>query len=154
MSELEKLEVEAAMLGLTVEYVHFKSDRLFGLCVEDHIFIRTGMTSAETADILAEELEHYRTTYGNILDMDDVSNRKQERLARIRAYDRRIGLEGIVKGYKRGCQNLYELADYLDVSEECLADALKLYREKYGCGVELWNYTIMFEPNLTVIERK
>ena len=50
------------------------------------------MDSVTTADTLAEELGHHYTTVGDILDQTNVSNRKQERLARVWAYNRRIGL--------------------------------------------------------------
>ena len=110
------------------------------------------MTSAQTADTLAEELEHYYTTVGNILDQNNVSNRKQERIARFRAYNRRIGLSGIIQGYRNHCQSLHELAEYLDVTEEFLKDALECYREKYGISTSLDGYMIVFEPTLVVIE--
>ena len=36
----------------------------------------------EKASVLAEELGHYYTTVGNILDQEDAGNRKQEHKAR------------------------------------------------------------------------
>lgn len=39
-------------------------------------------STTRKAYVLAEELEHYHTTVGNILDHDDTNNRKQERTAR------------------------------------------------------------------------
>ena len=56
--------------------------------------------TVEKACVLAEELGHYHTTTGCILNQQDISNRKQERRARIWAYDRLISLSGIVKAYK------------------------------------------------------
>ncbi len=153
MTETEKLEQEAYEQGVPVDYVKFRSEKLNGLYVDGSIAVRAGMTQAKTADTIAEELEHHYTTVGNILDMNDVSNRKQERLARARAYDRRIGLSGIIRGYHAHCQNLYELAECLDVSEEFLAEALEYYQEKYGCAVRLDRYAIVFTPILAVIEK-
>ena len=34
-------------------------------------------TQTEKSCVLAEELGHYHTTYGDILDLDNVNNRKQ-----------------------------------------------------------------------------
>ena len=82
-----------------------------------------------------------------------MSDRKQERIARLWAYDKRIGLSGIVKGYKAHCRNRHELAEYLDVSEEFLKEALECYHEKYGLYVNFGDYTIMFEPTLIIFER-
>ena len=110
-------------------------------------------TQAEKSCVLAEEIGHHCTTTGNILDQSDSACRKQEHLARLRAYDRRIGLSGIILGFRNHCHNLHELADCLEVSEEFLNEALGCYREKYGCYTELDGYVIMFEPHLAVVEK-
>lgn len=47
-------------------------------------------TQPEKACVLAEELGHYYTSTGNILDMEDVRNRKQELRARFWAYNKQI----------------------------------------------------------------
>lgn len=153
MTQLEELEQEAYDHNIPVDYLHFKSDRLNGLYIDGSIALRKGMDSAQTADTLTEELEHHYTTVGNILDQNNTSNRKQERLARLRAYDRRIGLSGIIQGYQNNCRNSYELAIHLGVSEDTLQDALNLYREKYGLYVEVNEYIIIFEPSLTIIKK-
>lgn len=152
MTQLEELEQEAYDHNIPVDYVHFKSDRLNGLYIDGSIALRSGMDSAQTADTLAEELEHHYTTVGDILNQNNTSNRKQERLARLRAYDRRIGLSGIIYGYHKHCESHYELATCLGVSEDTLRDALELYREKYGCCTRLDGYIIFFEPVLVVTE--
>lgn len=149
----EELEQEAFEQNVPVDYVKFKSDRLHGLYIDGSIAIHSGLSSAQTADTLAEELEHHYTSYGNILDQRDVECRKQERLARFRAYNRRIGLSGIIQGYHHHCRSRHELADCLDVSEEFLAEALECYREKYGLYVEVDGYVIQFDPVLTVYEK-
>ena len=152
MTQLEELEQEAYEQNVSIDYVNFKSEHLNGLYIDGSIALRHGMSSAQTADTLAEELEHHYTSTGNILDQTKVNNRKQERLARLRAYDRRIGLSGIIQGHRQHCRNSYELAACLGVSEDTLQDAIALYREKYGCYAHLDGYTIIFEPSLTVIE--
>ena len=141
------------MQSISFDYLNFKSEKLRGLYIDGSVALRAGMTSAQTADTLAEELEHHYTTVGNILDQNNVDSRKQERTARLRAYNRRIGLTGIVDGYKAHCRSRYELAEFLGVSEDTLAEALDLYREKYGCYVEIDNYIVMFEPSLAVMEK-
>lgn len=153
MTATEELEQEAFEQNVPVDYVKFKSDRLHGLYIDGSIAIHSGLSSAQTADTLAEELEHHYTSYGNILDQRDVECRKQERLARFRAYNRRIGLSGIIQGYHHHCRSRHELADCLDVSEEFLAEALECYREKYGLYVEVDGYVIQFDPVLTVYEK-
>ena len=110
-------------------------------------------TLAQKACVLAEEIGHYHTNTMDILDQRKVVNRKLERAGRLWAYDKQIGLSGIIKGYLARCRDRYELAEYLGVTEEFLQEALDCYREKYGDHIEVDGYTIMFEPSLAVIEK-
>lgn len=116
----------------------------------NRILIRNNMAPKEKSCVLAEEIGHYYTTVGNILDQSNVGNRKQELRARLWAYDKMIGLEGIVKSYQHGCRNLYETAEYLDVTENFLKDALIAFQNKYGINVEYGKYVITFIPTLDV----
>jgi rhamnogalacturonyl hydrolase YesR len=110
------------------------------------------MTNAEKTCILAEELGHYNTSTGDILNLSDIKNRKQELKARIWAYNKQIGLSGIIKAYEAKCKDKAEMADYLDVTEEFLEEALNYYIQKYGISVSFDNYIIYFTPSLYVIK--
>lgn len=116
----------------------------------NRIAIHTNMTITEKKCVLAEELGHYHTTVGNILDQTEQGNRKQERIARLWAYNELVGLNGIIRAYKYGCQNLYDTAEFLEVTEEFLSCALEQYRDKYGICTRLEHYLIFFEPSLQV----
>lgn len=123
---------------------------LKGLYCNNNIAIEKSMTQTEKSCVLAEELGHYYTTTGNILDQSDIWNRKQEHRARMYGYDLLIGLSGIVQAYDAGCRNLYDTAEYLGVTEEYLADALGAYQAKYGICTTIDNYVIYFIPSLMV----
>ena len=148
----EDLLIEADSAGLVVkEKPLLLSD---GRIKGRKIAIRKNIPSLrKKADVLAEELGHYYTTAGRIIEQQSISDRKQERTARLWAYNKRIGLSGIIQGYRKHCRNLHELAECLEVSEDFLKEALECYREKYGCYTELDGYLIMFEPYLAVIEK-
>lgn len=118
----------------------------------NRIAIRKGLTETEKKCVLAEELGHHYTTSGDILEESTVSDRKQEQQARTWAYNKLIGLMGIVDSYKAGCHNAHEMAEYLNVTEEFLTEALERYRNKYGPYTTIDNYVIFFEPNLGVLE--
>lgn len=153
MNLYEHLQDEASQDSVPVINHHFKSNRIKGIYCNGIISLNKHLdTTAEKTCILAEELGHHYTSVGNILDQTIASNRKQEQQARTWAYNRLIGLIGIVNSYKAGCQNLYEMAEYLDVTEEFLHNALKRYREKYGEYVTIDNYIVYFEPCLGVLE--
>lgn len=107
-------------------------------------------TTTEKTCVLAEELGHHYTSVGDIIDMENTQNRKQERQARFWAYNKLIGLRGIIDAYEAGCQNGYEISEYLEVTEEYLADCIEAYRDKYGVGIAVDNFYVMFIPHLTV----
>lgn len=120
----------------------------------NRIAIRKGMAEKEKKCVMAEELGHYYTGFGDILDQSSATNRKQEFRGRIYAYNKLVGLMGIINAYKNNCVNLEETADYLDVTEEFLKEALEYYKTKYGDYVTIDNYTIYFEPHIAVIKLK
>ena len=135
-----------------IENVDFESDA-DGLIHGSVIGINSKVhSSRKRACVLAEELGHYYTTVGDIIDQSKSENRKQEYRARFWAYNKLIGLSGIISAYKAKCQNLYEMAEHLDVTEEFLKEALICYKSKYGICAKLDNYIIYFEPNLVVLE--
>lgn len=101
---------------------------------------------------MAEELGHYYTGYGNILDQSSASNRKQELHGRVYAYNKLVGLMGIINAYKNHCMSISESAEYLEVTEDFLQDALSYYKNKYGKCATIDNYVIFFEPNIAVLE--
>lgn len=148
----EKLLHEADSNGIIVKEKNIPGygGRIYGNRIAIHDKLET---SKEKACVLAEELGHYHTTVGDITDLSDTQNRKQERQARLWAYNKQIGLRGIVRAFNHGCSSPHEIAEYLDVTEEFLHDAINCYREKYGVYTTVDNYIIYFIPNLTVGER-
>lgn len=146
----EELLIEADANNLTVKEKPLPISK--GRIKGNRIAIRKDMTEAEKACVLAEELGHYYTAVGNILDQSSVENRKQEMQGRILAYNKQVGLRGIVDAYLHHCQNLSEAAEYLGVTEEFLSDSITYYKNKYGVFATVDNYTVVFEPTIAVIE--
>lgn len=135
------------------ETTHFSGTRIKGLYCDRHIAINKDIeTEAEKACVLAEELGHYYTATGDILDQSSTENRKQEMQGRILAYNRLVGLRGIIDAYNHHCQNLSETAEYLGVTEEFLNDSITYYRNKYGIYTSVDNYIIMFDPCVAVMK--
>lgn len=141
---------EANAEGLSIKERPFKT--YDGRIKGNNIYLRENMNTTEKACVLAEELGHHYTSVGCILDQTDLANRKQERQARLWGYNKLIGLIGIVHAFNAGCQNQYEIADYLDVTEEYLQECINCYQSKYGICTTVDNYVIYFVPYLTVTE--
>lgn len=127
------------------------SKRNKGLYADNVIWINKHLTTNDKICTLAEELGHYHTTVGDILEQSKLSNRKQEKRARNWAYKRLVSLDSIIEAYHAGVQSKYELADFLNVTEAFLIDALNRYKEEYGVSKTIGQYTIFFEP-LAVLE--
>lgn len=71
--------------------------------------------------------------------------------ARNWAYKKLVPLNKIIQAHKAGIKNRYELAEFLNVTEKFLDEALKRYIEEYGLYKEVNGLTICFQP-LGVIE--
>lgn len=152
MIAYEELLIESDKRGIIAKEKNLPISK--GRIKGNRIAIKTGLPEKEKKCILAEELGHYYTGVGDILDLSLESNRKQETRGRIYAYNKLIGLMGIIDAYENHCQSLYESAKYLEVSEEFLKEALEYYKSKYGKCVTVDNYTIFFEPYIGVFELK
>lgn len=141
----ETLLTEACDEGLIVKEKTLKYNN--GRIKGNRVAIRKDIeTTAEKSCILAEELGHYYTSTGDILDLTVAENRKQERRARIWAYNKQIGLKGLINAYEHGCKNRHEIAEYLEVTESFLEEAVNCYQEKYGLFTQIDNYIIYFNP--------
>lgn len=145
----EELLKEADSIGLIVKEKPLQSGD--GRIFKNRIAVRRNIpTQKEKSCVLAEELGHHYTTAGNILDQSSISNRRQENIARTWAYNKMIGLTGIIRSYEHGCRSKHEISEYLGVTEEFLDNAIERYRQKYGEFVPIGDYVIRFEPVLLV----
>ena len=147
MNKYEELLNDADQSNVIVtDKFDLSGTRLKGLYCDGTIALNSDMyIESEKACVLAEELGHHYTTIGDIMDQTDISNRKQERRARILAYHKLLSLDDLIDSYKCGCHNRFEIAEHLNVTEEFLVDCLKYYKEKYGLYVRKDNYLIYFE---------
>lgn len=118
-----------------------------GLIRGRRVAIRRSIPSqCRKACVLAEELGHYFTSAGDIMDPTDAGSRKQERRARIWAHDVQVGLDGILAADAAGCRSVYEMADFLEVPEDFLIEAIGCYSERYGREICYKGYQILFDP--------
>lgn len=152
MNPYEKLQDEASNDDVDVIDYPFESDNIKGLYCDGTVAIKENITTTEKTCTLAEELGHHYTSVGNILDMTSAVNRKQERQARLWAYNKQIGLIGLVQAFEHGCQNRFEIAEYLEVTEEFLEECIECYRNKYGICKQVDNYVVYFIPHLSVMK--
>lgn len=126
---------------------------LHGLWLGDLILIKRNLSETRKVEVLYEELAHHKLTYGNILDQSKWINRKFENYAKRHGYEAALPLRIIVEAHHYGVSNLYELAQYVQLSEEHVLEILKHYKQKHGLTTRYGKYVIQFEP-LRVFEYK
>lgn len=153
MNIYEELQQEAYENNIILKEVALKSNS-DGLYYDGKIAINKNRltTTKEKACVLAEELSHHYTSYGNILDLNDISNSKQEYKARLFSYDKLIGLNGLINAWKNHCRSKEDIAEFLNVTIPFLDEAIECYKNKYGMSVQLDIYTIYFIPNFIITE--
>lgn len=125
-----------------------------GRIFNNRIAIRHGMAAVDKTCTLAEELGHYYTSSGDILDQENVSNRKQEHRARMWAYDKLLPLQFFILAFKHGCHSSHEVAEFLEVSQEFLEECIRAYYSKYGPFLEFNGYLFMFRDTGLNISKK
>lgn len=119
---------------------------------KNRIAVHDGLkTSSEKACVLAEELGHFHTTVGDINGRTDHDAVRQEHIARAYAFEMQIGVSGLVRAYQHGCRTYYDVAEYLDVPQAFLQDAMVYFRMKYGDSVqEVDGHSVRFLPDLVI----
>ena len=127
--------------------------KLSGIWLGDMILINRNLPITNKLETLAEELAHNELSHGNILDQNSFINRKFENYARRLAYEKLISLKDLIDAYLQGINNLYELANFFEVTEQFILETLEHYKQKHGYSVCCDGYIIQFEP-LRVFEHK
>ena len=131
---------------IKIKDTHALPNGYSGFYKDGVILIDKNLSERRKAEILYEELANHKLTYGNILDQSKDINRKFENYARRYGYEAALPLRIIVEAHNYGVSNLYELAEYVQLSEEYIAEILKHYKNKYGIGTHYGEYLITFDP--------
>ena len=151
MSRYEQLLTENE--HIKIRDTHSLPDGYSGFYNDGIILIDKNLPETRKAEVLYEELAHHKLTYGNILDQSKWINRKFESYARRHGYEAALPLRIIVEAHHYGVSNLYELAEYVQLSEEHVLEILEYYKTKHGLTTRYGKYVIHFEP-LRVFEYK
>ena len=131
---------------IKIKDTHSLPNGYSGFYKDGVILIDKNLSERRKAEVLYEELAHHKLTYGNILDQSKFNNRKFENYARRYGYEAALPLRIIVEARNYGVSNLYELAEYVQLSEEYITEILKHYKNKYGTGTHYGEYLITFDP--------
>ncbi|MGN2336528.1 ImmA/IrrE family metallo-endopeptidase [Clostridium cagae] len=152
MTKYEKLLVKVEKLGIRVREIDFQTNEECGYYHNNKILINSRLTEKQKHGVLAEELGHHVKTYGDITDQSELKNRKQELIARREGYKFIIEPLDLVYAYCHGCKNIYEIAEFYDITEKQLNDIILDFKNKYGIGKKFDKYFVRFEPSFGFYE--
>lgn len=128
------------------------NDNIKGLYCDKIIGLNKNIeTATERKCILAEELGHFHTSSGNIMN-NSILCKKSENTARRWAYKHLITLNDFIDAFNYGINTLDNLANYLDVTLPFLKETIKFYNRKYGVRTVLGDYIIFFEPCFSIMK--
>lgn len=145
MNNYELLLSQAAKAGVEV-YSAPMTDH-DGLYMDNVILLNSDLkTNAERACILAEELAHHFTACGNIISNSTLAL-QQELKGRRAAHEILAPIGKLAEAMTLGCcRTKYEVAEYLEITEEFLDEALYQYYLKYGPYISYGDSLLYFSP--------
>lgn len=130
MNNFEALAASRPQLNIIISKTMPKF--LGGLTFIRDIYINQNLSEREKYEVLQEEFAHYDYTVGDIVSDDSEVDKKQEVLARSKAMERTVTLDGLIYCYFNHAWSLEEVADYFGVTEKYVQQAIQNYRNKYG----------------------
>lgn len=101
-----------------------------GMNIDDFVYLSPYQSKTEFTSVLSEELGHYLTTVGDIVDQDTNEKRKQERKARDVGATLVVTPDDLLKCYENGYETIESCADFLGVTKETFTSAINYYRRK------------------------
>ncbi|MGI2822354.1 ImmA/IrrE family metallo-endopeptidase, partial [Vibrio fluvialis] len=107
MNEYELLVSEVQKKAPVIETDLFQNTGCYGLYRDGRIYIEKSLSLIKKRNVLAEELGHHDTSFGDILNQDCLENRKQELKARQYALEQLVTLDDLIKCSESGFSNHY-----------------------------------------------
>lgn len=145
MQQLEKLQ--SIIPEVSVSYDHFMPRGLSGFYEPNRIRLNSNNDYYKNVEVLAEEIGHHFTSYGDISDYRKVESMKQEHRARRFAIKLVMPLEKLIECYEMNFWgDKYEMCTHLEITPEFFDSAVKDYVKKFGQYVKYDGYKIYFEP--------
>lgn len=119
---------------------------LSGLYIDKQIIINNRLSLYEKHCVLAEEIGHYETTYGDITNLESVSNQKLELTARRWGYEKIVSLDKLIECYVADHRTEEDICTYLEITPQYLYSAIDRYRQRFGLSTVYNGYLLFFDP--------
>lgn len=148
MNRFEELENEASDLGIDVIDINIPIEKMnaayLNLCGKERIFLRKCGTIQERVCWIAEELGHHHTGQNQVLRYRTVDDWRAEARARRWAHMRLLTPDAIHTA-ARNTDDIFEIADALDVSVEFLRESIDDFQAK-----GIWSSTFICVGELEI----
>ncbi|MBC1419407.1 toxin [Listeria fleischmannii] len=136
MNELETMVDNISKSVPILECDLYKNTGMDGLYVDGNILIEKKLYVKDKKVVLMEEYHHATYTQGNVLDEKSIDNKKQENFVRRKNFEMLFTSSMIIEGYKMGFNTFHEVADYYELPESFIREAIEHYQNKHGL---MWN---------------
>ena len=136
IAEYPQIDIKEVLLPKGLAGVYFDN--------EIHLDKRRG--KYEKHCILAEEIGHHETTYGDITDFNVLWNWKLELVARRWGYEKIVSLDKLIDCYEKGFKSLDEVCIHLEITAEYLKTSIDHYSSRHGISVIHRGYEMFFDP--------
>ena len=139
--------------SLVLEYPHLLIKEvkdipkgLAGLYTDNMILIDKYRDWYEKHCVLAEEIGHHETTYGDITNSKSMTNRKLELVARRWGYEKIVSFDNLIECYEMGYKSLEEVCTHLEITASYLKTSVDHYSSRHGLSTRHKGYRIYFDP--------
>lgn len=148
MNKFEKLINERP--NLKIKMVDAPSKHFGGLLIDETVYLNRNLSYPEQYEHLHEEVSHYDFTVGDISEEKTLDDRKQEKFARSKAMESTVTLDGLIYCFSHELWLPEEIADYFEVTEKYLRDALDNYAAKRGLIFKFKSYYFDLRRGLNI----
>ncbi|MBC2196274.1 toxin [Listeria booriae] len=131
----------------------YKNTKRYGIYADGHILIERRMSNSYKKVVLLEEYLHYKHTAGDILNESTLSNKKQENFVRRKNYETLFSWECIVRAYYLGFKYYHDVAEYFDLPESFVREAVEHYRRTHEKMWDVGEYIIYLDNYIEVYKK-
>lgn len=133
--------LESSRPDIKVKSYFYPSHHFGGFCLDGDVYINDLLSNKEKYQWLQEEIAHHDYTVGDIVRENTSDKRHQEHLARSKAMEKTVPLDGLIYCYNHHIGEPQDIADHFGVTVRYLYEAINNYREKRGIYFTYHGYT-------------
>ena len=149
----EQLDQKICDKGIILERKNLDTFGIDGLYLRSEKMVapliainRSLKTDGERNVTKSHEYQHHEYGYDNLIASPKWFRDKQEAIVDRATVKQLIPPNKIIKAFRAGCCNLFEFAEYLEISEKFFVHGLELYEHIHGPRFEYEGYIIVWRP--------